>query len=293
MTIEKPKFDKVAYAKSWEEAHKDERKAYKAARSVIPEVREASLAKQKDWCLKKKEHRQEYSRQYHYGVSPDTYKKMMKSQEGVCYFCKSDNNGDALCVDHKHVDGYKHLPSEEKAKLVRGLLCQPCNKLLGMCKDNVEQLLKLADGLKANIKTYLNPEPRPHLYLLTGSPGAGKSHILKNLANTAYDCIDTDKVRLVDAIKLAKNASNPIMTLTMGVSTFLSRNSDQFNITLLVIQEPLETLQRRIQDRGGIAKTDTLERRIKRMDSFAQQATMSGTSEQVLSWLVEQEPLST
>mgnify|MGYP001334334405 CR=1 FL=1 len=34
-------------------------------------------------------------------------------------------------IEHKHVEGYKDLPPEEKATHVRGMLCQACNNGLG------------------------------------------------------------------------------------------------------------------------------------------------------------------
>ncbi len=57
----------------------------------------------------------------------EEYDKMFDEQQGCCKICKTNirylNRG--LMVDHCHIT-YK----------VRGLLCNNCNTILGMAKDN-------------------------------------------------------------------------------------------------------------------------------------------------------------
>jgi hypothetical protein len=57
---------------------------------------------------------------------------MLQQQNGLCAICKKTETGKTsnLCVDHCHKTGK-----------VRGLLCNNCNKGLGLFKDNPEVLL--------------------------------------------------------------------------------------------------------------------------------------------------------
>jgi hypothetical protein len=64
-----------------------------------------------------------------YGINPDEYKVIYKSQDGRCAICKKK---DKLVVDHDHA-----------TKKIRGLLCHHCNLVLGHSKDTV-QILKNA-----------------------------------------------------------------------------------------------------------------------------------------------------
>lgn len=71
----------------------------------------------KEWYLKNKKRVQEQKRQNTYGLTPEQYKKLYDSQQGICAICKTNP---AQVVDHDHETG-----------LVRGLLCSNCNLALG------------------------------------------------------------------------------------------------------------------------------------------------------------------
>lgn len=64
-------------------------------------------------------------------------------EEGICFAC--GRHVDRLVVDHDH----KCCPSFRKVcgECVRGLLCDPCNKTLGMVEDNRDRLRALIDYL--------------------------------------------------------------------------------------------------------------------------------------------------
>lgn len=66
-----------------------------------------------------------------YGITLDDYNRMFELQKGVCLICGALPKTKTLCVDHRHVKGYKERTPEEKANEVRGLLCFLCNKGLG------------------------------------------------------------------------------------------------------------------------------------------------------------------
>lgn len=90
--------------------------------------------------------RHESQRKYYlpskYGITEDQYNQMLLDQEGVCAICKGGNKFKKpwnLAVDHDHDTGK-----------VRGLLCQACNRTLGLIGESVNALRAAADYLEAN-----------------------------------------------------------------------------------------------------------------------------------------------
>jgi hypothetical protein len=65
----------------------------------------------------------------------DTYAKLFDEQKGVCAICSSPENGryKHLSIDHNHATGK-----------IRGLLCNNCNRGLGLLRDSEELLRKAA-----------------------------------------------------------------------------------------------------------------------------------------------------
>lgn len=69
-----------------------------------------------------------------YGITWEDYISMLKSQGEVCAICKEEcKTKKMLSVDHRHSDGK-----------VRGLLCNRCNRALGMFQDSPELLKRAA-----------------------------------------------------------------------------------------------------------------------------------------------------
>lgn len=61
-----------------------------------------------------------------YGLTAEQYYTILEHQEGVCFICRrAKGTTKKLAVDHDHATGY-----------VRGLLCGPCNKVLGHFRDD-------------------------------------------------------------------------------------------------------------------------------------------------------------
>jgi len=74
-----------------------------------------------------------------YGLNSGEYEAMEAQQGGVCKICGGVNDdGRRLFVDHDHSTGD-----------VRGLLCNPCNRAVGLMQDNPERLRKAAAYLEA------------------------------------------------------------------------------------------------------------------------------------------------
>ena len=73
-----------------------------------------------------------------YGITPEQYAEMLFLQGGVCAICGGDNADERkLAVDHNHKTGK-----------VRGLLCNNCNRAIGLLKDNLEVVNNLLSYLQ-------------------------------------------------------------------------------------------------------------------------------------------------
>ena len=72
---------------------------------------------------------------YNYNLTEASYVALLVKQNGLCAICGGINNSGrrftALAVDHCHV-----------TRRVRGLLCNRCNRVLGLFDDNATLLEK-------------------------------------------------------------------------------------------------------------------------------------------------------
>ena len=73
-----------------------------------------------------------------YGLSKDSFDALFEAQSGVCRICgvplvEGSTAGDGLAVDHNHETGE-----------TRALLCNNCNRGLGMFRDSPSLLLAAA-----------------------------------------------------------------------------------------------------------------------------------------------------
>lgn len=79
-----------------------------------------------------------------FNLTHDDYEQMLKSQEGVCAICKRHRvatNKEYMAIDHCHDTGD-----------IRGILCNWCNRGLGVFEDNVEFLENAIKYLRENQK---------------------------------------------------------------------------------------------------------------------------------------------
>jgi len=79
-----------------------------------------------------------------FGISLEDYKQLCEKQNNKCAICNTDRVelSRNLCVDHDHV-----------TLKVRGLLCDTCNRSLGLLKDNIEILRSAIKYLESNLAT--------------------------------------------------------------------------------------------------------------------------------------------
>jgi len=103
-----------------------------------------SLAYQREW---QKKHRLEnpdtikgYKLKDSFGITLDQYNQWFIQQEGKCKICGKHQTelARALAVDHCH-----------NTKVIRGLLCAPCNAGLGHFRDNPDVLEAAINYLKS------------------------------------------------------------------------------------------------------------------------------------------------
>ena len=72
-----------------------------------------------------------------YGITPEEYTLMSQKQRGLCLICGKPETmcwkgkRKILCIDHNHDTGK-----------IRGLLCNRCNKAIGLLEDDVKLLRK-------------------------------------------------------------------------------------------------------------------------------------------------------
>ncbi len=78
---------------------------------------------------------------HRYGIDMDAYDNLFAAQGGKCAVCglPQAESVKPLEVDHDHA-----------TNAVRGLLCQNCNKCLGLFHDNVAVILRAATYLGAH-----------------------------------------------------------------------------------------------------------------------------------------------
>lgn len=86
-----------------------------------------------------------YTRAQRYGLTVDDVLDMEKRQENVCALCGEPEtvlgpNGKvkSLSIDHCHETG-----------VVRGLLCNNCNRGIGFMRDNPDLLRRAADYIES------------------------------------------------------------------------------------------------------------------------------------------------
>lgn len=81
---------------------------------------------------KVREMKPHWARKTAYGIEREEYEKLLSDQKERCAICYGVNkDGKALGVDHDHGTGR-----------IRGLLCNTCNRSLGLLHDNIEVLKK-------------------------------------------------------------------------------------------------------------------------------------------------------
>lgn len=132
-------------SKKYREEHLEERKAKSReyTRKKRGENKEAYNLKQKEYRAnnkerfakyykKRKENQKIYARirlLKKYNLTQDSYNEMLLQQEGKCALCKFSLEKEQPHIDHSHKTGK-----------VRGILCSPCNIVLGHMEKTFDRI---------------------------------------------------------------------------------------------------------------------------------------------------------
>ena len=112
---------------------KDPDKKREHRRQYYLDNRENALAKMAEWRrLNPERHsnaRLVSKLRLKYGLTLEQYHDLLNKQGGACAICGCETDTRALDIDHHHGTGE-----------VRGLLCNTCNRGLGLFKDDVAVL---------------------------------------------------------------------------------------------------------------------------------------------------------
>jgi hypothetical protein len=107
-----------------------DRRAKRKARQD-PEKNLRTLTYQQQYREENRRTLSDKERQRKFGITPERYSELLKSQNGTCAICKQPETATrmgkvkALAVDHCHQSG-----------AVRGLLCADCNMGIGKLKED-------------------------------------------------------------------------------------------------------------------------------------------------------------
>jgi len=107
------------------EKHRDKKRKYYAKN---PQMFNNNPEKRREWHLKKS-----------YGLTSAEYNNMSQQQNHCCAICENHVSllKRGLVIDHDH-----------QTNLTRGLLCDNCNKSLGLLKDSIKTLERAIEYLK-------------------------------------------------------------------------------------------------------------------------------------------------
>lgn len=97
---------------------------------------EKKSARSRKWHSQNKERKRNTNYNKLYGISLEEWNVMFKNQNGRCFLCEKEGSlfKQGLHVDHCH-----------KSQKIRALLCQKCNRALGLMNDDSALMRRSAD----------------------------------------------------------------------------------------------------------------------------------------------------
>lgn len=111
-------------------ANREAMRAHSKVRRADPVRRERARLKAAEWRAKHpgRDRRAAERASYlkcAYGLSTQAFEAMVSNQDGRCAICDTTMKNNWRCIDHDHQTGQ-----------IRALLCNPCNCVLGLAKDD-------------------------------------------------------------------------------------------------------------------------------------------------------------
>jgi hypothetical protein len=111
-----------------------------AGQKYLADTADRRSSVQREWELRRK-----------YKISVDGFDAKLREQGGACAICRAETPGGrgTFHVDHDHAC----CPDETTCgACLRGLLCNTCNRILGLVNDDIERLQKTIDYVRVHRK---------------------------------------------------------------------------------------------------------------------------------------------
>jgi hypothetical protein len=121
--------------RKYRETHREEVK--ERQRKYRETHREEVKERNREYRETHREEEKERQRKANYGLTPDKYQVLYKTQNGCCAICREPMV--KINIDHDHKTGK-----------VRGLLCERHNRGLGFFQDDIKRLSRAIAYLKAH-----------------------------------------------------------------------------------------------------------------------------------------------
>lgn len=114
---------RLAICQRWDKKNKERRREWaKARHKKNPERRRASARR---WYKKNSQKVKSSRLKNSYGITIQEFSIIRKAQKNRCAIC------------HKPFHKIPYVDHDHKTKVVRGLLCMPCNCALGLFQDSI------------------------------------------------------------------------------------------------------------------------------------------------------------
>lgn len=192
---------------------------------------------------------------------------------------------DSVILNAHHKNSWKFFPEFrfELSNLVA--LCHSCHRSFHNIYGNGKDAANTEEQYSLFKKNATNHNIKKTVIVIAGVSGAGKSWVCSQLKDKLYLPFDKIDKKNVRSIIYNLDSAEVVYDPTVHVTSFIRRNKDIFNIRLIVIDELEDVIRCRLESRGG-AYTKNIERRIKRIRQIKSAAEFSGTSQEVLNYLL-------
>jgi hypothetical protein len=134
----KTKTETAAYQKAYRQKHKERLKEQQRAYWHKPENAGRKRSRGRAWTKSNPEYQANRHIKRRYGITVAEVQDLRQRQEGTCAICGAE--GKRLVIDHDHETG-----------VIRGLLCDRCNVVLG----NVENWPEVVNACQIYLVTHL------------------------------------------------------------------------------------------------------------------------------------------
>lgn len=182
-----------------------------------------------------------------------------------------------------HLDSWHN--NEDKRFELSNLVClsKAAHKTFHKIYGNKNNTKEQYEQFKSEVDKYR--QTKQDLFLVAGCPASGKSWVCKQIKDNcnyvSYDGVNKN----YHIYELLKGNNKPLLyDPTIKVSTFTKRYGHLFNIRLVVINEDEKTINERMVNRGGVI-TETIKKRISKMNNLSKKCEFSGTSSEVLEYI--------